>query len=387
MNDSIIVGFDAKRIVRNNTGLGSYGRTLVRDLAYQPDTLRLRLYAPDEGRDSLRSQVEGLPRVSLCYPKESSFLPFDKALWRDHGIVKDLIKDKVQVFHGLSGELPRGIRKSGIRSVVTIHDLIFLRHPEFYPWIDTKIYAWKFRRTLKEADHIIAISECTRRDVLEYGQVDPSRVSVIYQSCAPRFTTRPTPVEQEQTRLKYGLPKRFILNVGTIEQRKNILLAVKALEMLPSDVSLVVVGHQTTYTNLVLQYVSSHSLQRRVFMLHDVPDADLPALYAQAEVFVYPSVYEGFGIPIIEAVSCGLPVVGCTGSCLEEAGGPDCLYVDPSDPEALASAIRQSLRGAEGREERIQRSQTYIRRFQGEGVANQVAAIYRQLLSHHPAQL
>jgi glycosyltransferase involved in cell wall biosynthesis len=104
-------------------------------------------------------------------------------------------------------------------------------------------------------------------------------------------------------------------------------------------------------------------------------------------VFVYPSVYEGFGIPVIEAVSCGLPVVGCTGSCLEEAGGPDCLYVDPSDPEALANAIRQSLRGAEGREERIQRSQTYIRRFQGEGVANQVAAIYRQLLSHHPSQL
>ena len=379
MNSSIIVGFDAKRIVRNNTGLGSYGRTLIRGLAYQPDSLRLRLYAPDHGHDQLRSQVEGLPRVTLCYPK-ATFLPFDKALWRDHGIVRDLKKDRVQVFHGLSGELPRGIRRSGIRSVVTIHDLIFLRHPEFYPWIDAKIYAWKFRRTLKEADHIIAISECTRRDVLELGDVDPSLVSVVYQSCAPRFSKTPSPVEQEQVRLKYGLPKRFILNVGTIEQRKNILLAVKALEALPSDLSLAIVGRHTPYTNQVLEYISSHGLHRRVFILHDVPDADLPSLYAQAEVFVYSSVYEGFGIPVIEAVSCGLPVVACTGSCLEEAGGPDCLYVSPDDPEALADAIRQSMKGAPDREERIRRSQDYIRRFQGDDVASQVTAIYRHLL-------
>ena len=375
----ITIGFDAKRILRNTTGLGSYGRTLVRSLAYQPDTFRLRLYAPDKGREELRSQVEGLPRISLCYPKDS-FMPFDKALWRGYGIVRDLKKDRVQIFHGLSGELPWGIRRSGIRSVVTIHDLIFLRHPEFYPWIDAKIYAWKFRRTLKEADHVIAISECTRRDVLELGNIDPSRVSIVYQSCAPRFTKTPTPVDQEQIRLKYGLPRRFILNVGTIERRKNILLGVQALESLPSDLSLVIVGRHTAYTNQVMEYVSAHNLSRRVHILHDVPDVDLPALYAQAEAFVYPSVYEGFGIPIIEAVSCGLPVIACTGSCLEEAGGPDCRYVSPDDPEALADAIRQSLKGAPDREARIQRSQDYIRRFQGDDVASQVADIYRRLL-------
>ena len=376
----LTIGFDAKRIMRNSTGLGSYGRTLVRDLAYLPESLRLRLYAPDKGHDHLRSQVEGLPRISFCYPKAGSYLPFEKALWREHGVVKDLLKDKVQVFHGLSGELPRGIRKSGIRSVVTIHDLIFLRHPEFYPWIDAKIYAWKFRRTLKEADHIIAISECTKRDVLELGQVDPERVSVVYQSCAPRFTKEISPVEQEEMRLQYGLPKRFILNVGTIEQRKNILLAVKALPDLPADLSLVIIGRQTNYTNEVLDYVNTHDLSRRVFILHNVPDDHLPALYAQAEAFVYPSVYEGFGIPIIEAISSGLPVVACTGSCLEEAGGPDNLYVATNDPEAMATAIRQVLKGAPGREERIARSREYIRRFEGNDVATQVLDIYRSLL-------
>ncbi|MBQ3745263.1 MAG: glycosyltransferase family 4 protein, partial [Prevotella sp.] len=219
------------------------------------------------------------------------------------------------------------------------------------------------------------------RDVLELGQVDPERVSVVYQSCAPRFTKVPTPVEEEQVRLKYGLPKRFILNVGTIEQRKNILLGVKAMEHLPSDLSLVIVGRHTAYTNQVLEYVSEHKLHRRVYILHDVPDTDLPALYSQSEAFVYPSVYEGFGIPIIEAISCGLPVVGCTGSCLEEAGGPDNLYVAPDDPEALATAIRQVRKGAPGREERIQRSRQYIRRFEGNDVASQVLEIYHHLLS------
>ena len=376
----LTIGFDAKRIVRNSTGLGSYGRTLVRDLAYLPESLRLRLYAPDKGHAPLRSQVEGLPRISLCYPKAGASLPFDKALWREYGIVKDLLKDKVQVFHGLSGELPIGIRKSGIRTVVTIHDLIFLRHPEFYSWIDGKIYAWKFRHTLKEADHIIAISKCTKRDILEFGNVDASRVSVVYQSCAPRFTKPISPVEQEQVRMLYGLHKRFILHVGTIEQRKNILLAVKALPDLPADLSLVIIGRHTSYTNEVLEYVNTHNLSRRVFILHDVPDEHLPALYAQAEAFVYPSVYEGFGIPIIEAISSGLPVVACTGSCLEEAGGPDSLYVPTDDPEALAAAVRQVLKDAPGREERIARSREYIRRFEGNGVASQVLNIYRRLI-------
>ena len=370
MTERIIIGFDAKRIVRNGTGLGSYGRTLVNDLTQTQPSLQLRLYAPDQGRDDLRRQVCEHENICFCYPAKS-LMPFSKALWRTRGIISDLQHDGVQVYHGLTGELPVGIRKSGIKSIVPIHDLIFLRHPEYYHWLDTKIYAWKFRQAIREADHIIAISECTKRDIIAYSHIDERRISVIYQSCALKFTAAGEPPQDTN---------RYILSVGSIERRKNILLAVKALQRLPEDLSLVIVGRHTPYTEEVNAYAASHGLSHRVRILHGVSNEELPALYAGAEAFVYPSRYEGFGIPIIEAINCGLPVVACTGSCLEEAGGPDALYVDPDDDEAMAHAISQVLRGAEGREERIRRSRGYIRRFQGNNVAGQVADLYRSLL-------
>ena len=368
------IGIDAKRIVRNGTGLGSYGRTLVNDLAQYP--LRLNLYAPDKGRDDLRTQVEGHDNVSFLFPHSSFHFPLSKSFWRSRGIVADLKRDGIQLYHGLSGELPIGIRRSGIKSVVTIHDLIFLRHPEFYNPIDVQIYKWKFHQTIKEADHIIAISECSKRDILEYGGklVSEDNITLIYQSCAQRFNVSPDS--------KYSAldSQRYVLSVGSIEPRKNTMLALKALHHLPDDISLVLVGRHTAYTDKLTQYARTNGLEHRLRILHGVPDADLPALYAGAEAFVYPSVYEGFGIPIIEAIRCGLPVVACTGSCLEEAGGPDSLYVEPDDAEGMADAIRRCLKDADGRQERIQRSQDYIKRFDGKDVAGQVFQLYQQLL-------
>ena len=370
------IGFDAKRIVHNNTGLGSYARTLVNDLSEAvTDDTQLRLYAPDQGNERLRRQVVARPNIVYCYPQHATF----KWLWRSHGIVADLVADDVDVYHGLSGELPVGISKAGVRSVVTIHDLIFLRHPEYYNSFDRAIYTWKFRRTIAEADRIIAISECTKRDIMFYGNVSPDRISLIYQSCSTFFKLRESEDKLQDVNARYMLPPRYIVNVGTIEERKNILLAVKALRRLPQDIALVVVGKATPYCNKVRQYIADNGLQQRVKILHGVPNSDLPALYQMAEACVYPSRYEGFGIPIIEAIQSGLPVVACTGSCLEEAGGPDCLYVDPDDDEAMAQAIRRVLKETDGRDNRIAKAQQYITRFENSNVAQQVLDIYRQL--------
>ena len=376
----MIIGFDAKRIVKNFTGLGNYSRTLVNGLAdILPQDVQLRLYAPDKGNSRLREQVKQRNNIRFVYPEEHT-LRLSKAIWRLHGIVNDLKVDGVELYHGLTGELPIGIKKSGIKTVVTIHDLIFMHHPEYYNWIDTKIYAWKFRQTCKEADRIIAISECTKRDIIRFGNVPPSKIDVIYQSCNTEYKTRESEKKLQQVHTDYLLPERYIVNVGTIEERKNILLAVKALQLLPQEISLVVVGRPTPYADKVKKYVADNGMDKRVKFLHGVPHEDLPAIYQMAEACVYPSRYEGFGLPIIEAIQSGLPVVACTGSCLEEAGGNATLYVKPDDVYGMAKAITQVLKGAPEREERILKAQQYVSRFENTNVAQKVIDIYRKLL-------
>ena len=370
------IGFDAKRIVRNNTGLGNYGRTLVNNLSrVVPDGTSLCLYAPDSGNETLRRQVVEAPNISFAYPNGS----MPRWYWRSHGIVSDLKRDGIQLFHGLSGELPFGIHKAGIHTVVTIHDLIFLRHPEYYKPIDRLFYGWKFRHTVREADRIIAISECTKRDIMHFGKVPSEKIDLIYQSCSTYFKQRESEQKLQEVNSHYMLPPRYVIGVGTIEERKNMLLAVKAMLLLPEELSLILVGRPTPYADKIQRFIEEHRLGQRVRMLHNVPNADLPAIYQMAEVAVYPSRYEGFGIPVIEAIQSGLPVVAGSGSCLEEAGGPDTLYVSPDDVEGMAAAITQVLKGAEGRQLRIERAQDYIHRFEGNDVASQVLDIYLRL--------
>lgn len=373
------IAYDAKRLVRNRTGLGNYSRTLVNDLQRQlPKDYSMLLYAPDKGSDDLRSQVAETERLKYVYP-EKARSGVARAVWRSWGIVKDLKRDHVDIYHGLSGELPIGIKASGIKSVVTIHDLIFLRHPEYYNPIDAAVYKAKFLLTCREADRIIAISECTKRDIMEYGNVDSARIDVIYQSCAGRFSSKLTQESVEATKQRLHLPTRFVLNVGTIEERKNIGLAVNALPKLPEDIHLVVVGRRTKYTESVEKTAKKLGVADRLHILSGIDDNDLQAIYQLAETFVYPSRYEGFGIPIIEAIQSGLPVVACTGSCLEEAGGPDSLYVSPDDPVMLAGAIKQMLKGAGGREKRIKSSRMYVKRFENNDTAKRVIDSYKKI--------
>ncbi len=379
MND-IIIGYDAKRIVRNSTGLGNYSRNLVNAIsAIAPAGTQLRLYAPDEGRAELRSQVVTRPNVSFAYPRGAAF-PFKGDLWRSRLVVHDLVRDGVCLYHGLSGKLPAGLKRAGIPGVVTIHDLIFMRHPEYYHWFDAKIYKHQFYRTLHEADRIIAISECTKRDILHYSDFPSSRIDVVYQSASTDFKTRCTLEHMAEVKRRYHLPGNFVLNVGTIEQRKNVLLAVKALKVLPRDLHIVIVGRSTPYATMVRRWADANGLGNRVHMLSHVPNGDLLAIYAQARCFVYPSRYEGFGIPIIEAIQSGLPVIAATGSCLEEAGGPSSIYVAPDDVQAMAQAIDALLSDLDKTALSVARAQEWVRRFENADVASQVLAVYRTLL-------
>lgn len=371
------IGFDAKRIVANATGLGNYGRTLVNSLSAAGADCDLLLYAPSPGNDKLRRQVAESPTMRFVYPTGNPGR-LRRDWWRTHAVVDDLRRDGIDIYHGLSGELPLGLARSGVKGVVTIHDLIFMRHPEYYNPIDVLIYRWKFHQACANATHIVAISKRTRDDVMELGGVGADKISVVYQSCAPRFSGQCAPGAVAEARRRYGIHGRYILNVGTIEARKNVMLACEALLSLPA-LTLVIVGRRTPYADKVDAFCRRHGISGRVRMLSGVGDDMLAALYHGADVFVYPSRYEGFGVPIIEAVQCGLPVVAATGSCLEEAGGPDNLYVSPDNAAGMAAAIRQMLPGAEFRNERVRLSRQYVRRFENGNVARQMLDIYHAL--------
>ncbi len=375
------IGFDAKSIVCNITGFGNYGRTLVGDMAEAvPAGTVLNLYSPVRGDEALRRQLTLRPCMRFVYPDAAGINAPLQALWHMRGMVKDLVRDGVRLYHGLSGELPVGIREAGIRTVVTIHDLIFMRYPEWYSWADRKLRRWKFHKTCREADRIIAISECTKRDIMLYGDVPAEKIDVIYQSCGTLYKMREGEKKMHEVHINYMLPERYIVSVGALEERKNILLAVKAMHRLPADVSLVVVGKDGPYGERVRRYIAANGLGGRVMFLHDVPIDDMPAIYQMAEACVYPSRYEGFGLPVIEAIQSGLPVVACKGSCLEEAGGNATLYVDPDDVAGMAHALRLTLKEAPGREERIEAGRQYITRFENAEVAQKVLGVYRELV-------
>ena len=374
----LTIGYDAKRAVSNGTGLGNYCRTLLNDLGTIDTTDSFRLYVPDLGRDDLRSQLDMPRNMSFVTPANKLVKPL-RSLWRIKGIVNDLKRDGVDIYHGLTGELPLGLSEAGIKSVVTIHDLIFMRCPEYYNPVDVAIYKWKFRNTCKQADRIIAISECTRRDIMELGEIDDSRIHVVYQSCDTRFRQQVSPEQKQDVRARYSLPKRYVLFVGTIEERKNALLAAQALPYLSDEIHLVLVGRQTAYAKTIFSFARQNGLANRIHMLSGVPTSDLYAIYQQAECFVYPSRYEGFGIPIIEAIQSRLPVIACTGSCLEEAGGPDNVYVDPDEPQEMAMAIKSITDNPDAARQIVTRSLDYIRRFENGNVAQEMLNVYRSL--------
>lgn len=374
----MLVGYDAKRAYLNNTGLGNYSRWLIKAMAsYYPEH-RYVLYSPKIKENQHSSQLNKLPHTQTVTPQSKFLLP----LWRSKGIVAKLKADGVVLYHGLSHELPIGLNQSGIKSVLTVHDLIFMRFPQYFGWINRVIYKAKLQYACKAADKIIAISQTTKDDLVQLLKVDSANIEVIYQGCDPAFKLHQSDAQRKHVRKKYNLPKRYLLTVGTIEERKNLLLLVKALLHTKNSIPLYVVGKPTAYLNEVKKYISAHNLTDRIFFLHQVSFEELPALYQMATLFVYPSRYEGFGIPILEAINSGVPVIAAKGSCLEEAGGPDSVYVDPDDEYELARQVNRLWNSPAIRQQMIAQGFNYAHNFDDEKLAAELMQLYTNTLNH-----
>ena len=371
------IGFDGKRAANNLTGLGNYSRSLLAQLAGLFHQNQYFVYTPKiSKKPQITAFFESHP-LQLRLPSPNTL----KFMWRSFGIRKQLVQDKINLFHGLSQEIPVGLRAEKIKSVVTIHDLIYLRYPQYYKPIDRYIYDKKSEYACKNSDRIVAISERTKKDIMEFYGIPENRIEVIYQSCDDSFKILYPQELKNRVREKYDLPEKYILNVGTIEPRKNLLLIIEALQTIDSDYKLVVVGKHRPYVMKVKAAIARLNLEDRVIFLEGVPFEDLPLIYQMATVFIYPSFYEGFGIPVIEAVFCNVPVVAATGSCLEEAGGPDSIYVSPTDANALAVQVNKILSDNDLQLKMQESGLKFVQQFDNELLAKQMMECYMNTLT------
>lgn len=367
------IGFDAKRYFLNKTGLGNYSRDLIRILEkYVPENEYLK-YTPKTG-DQYINQSSIQDNIRLPQGFINSTWP---NLWRNQRIVHDLKKDKIDIFHGLSGEIPLGLAKAHIKSIVTIHDLIFLRHPELYHPIDRWIYKKKFRHACEASDRIVAISECTKNDIVDLFHIAEEKIDVVYQGCHEAFKTIKTEEQKTELRNKLKLPKDFLLNVGTIEPRKNILPTVKAIKDI--DIPLVIVGKPTRYHQEIMDFIRQNNMENRIFFFQGLAMEELAVLYASATIFIYPSIYEGFGIPIIEALYSSTPVITSKMGVFPEAGGPASCYIDPTDVSQIQQAITTLLADSAKRYKMIEKGLEFVQKFNDDQVAKQMASIYAKL--------
>lgn len=368
------VGFDAKRVFQNRSGLGNYSRSTLRLLSrYYPGN-NYYLFSPKSGTEIFQPSgnqfiIEPAKGMSLILPN----------YWRSWGLYEQAKKLKLDIFHGLSNELPFSIKKTNAKSVVTIHDLIFLRFPEYYSAVDRQIYSLKFKHACRVADRIIAISKATKDDIISNFGTDPRKIEVIYQSCDPVFRIPVTSEKKSEIRKKYDLPEQYILFLGTIEKRKNALSLIKAFVNENIDFPLVIAGKSTAYITEINDFLKANAVGNRIIFRHNIETSDLPSIYQSAIFFVYPSVFEGFGIPILEAMNSGVPVITSTGSCFAETGGDAALYCDPYDYEQIGSALSKVLNNSDLQQSMIEKGFSHSRQFDEDKVATNLMNLYSYL--------
>ncbi len=255
-------------------------------------------------------------------------------------------QDRLDCFWGPAHYLPSTLPRN-LRTTLTVHDLVAVYYPEHMSRYNAFVHRLHFRRSVERADAIIAVSHSTRNDLLRELSVPERKVTVIHEGVSPVFGTIPSFETAGRIRT-IGVPERFILSVGTIEPRKNYPLLFRALSQVP-DVHLVVAGHKGWKCQSVIRQISELGLAGRVHLLEYVSTEDLVALYSEAQLVVLPSLYEGFGLPVLEAMACGAPVLASNTSSLPEVGGDAAAYFESNSVESLRAELVRLLADPETR--------------------------------------
>lgn len=368
------IGYDAKRLFNNYTGLGNYSRTIVKNYSELFNKDEFYLYTNKISKNNKTNYFTDSKLFNniTSSNKLSSY-------WRSYGIINDIKKHKIDIFHGLSNELPMNIDKSGVKSVVTVHDLIFKVYPSTYKYVDRKIYDIKFKSACEKADLVIAISESTKSDIINMYNIPEEKIRVLYQACSDIFykkTELQLPDKQ--------LPSNYLLYVGSIIERKNLKRVIESYKYIEKDlqIPLVVVGNGKSYKNEVEGLIKKMKLEDRVIFYGNLrDDLQLKRLYQSALALVYPSIYEGFGLPVAEASLCKTPVITSNVSSLPEAGGENTIQVNPESSEEIGNAINKVLSDKSFRNNIIEKSYKYaINKFNPETLSKELHQIYNELM-------
>jgi len=370
-----MIYLDISAAVHRRAGLGRYAESLTRALASAgPDRYAL-FYNRERGIEPLIG-LEHLPTRTVAL----GYKPWRMLVWLGQlaRLGLDRLLPGATIFHATEHLLPP---LHSVPTVLTVHDLIFRHLPQHHKPLNR----WYLNLTMplycRRADHIIAISERTKRDLVAAYGLPPEKVSVVYEAADPRFRPQ-SAAALAAVRTRYGLPERYLLFVGTIEPRKNLRRLLVAFESLYAEGltgALVIVGRRGWLYDDFFAALERSPARDAVIFPGYAPDEDLPAIYAGAQALVLPSLYEGFGLPVLEAMACGTPVATSSTSSIPEVGGEAALYFDPTDVEQIVETTRRLLRDAALREEVRARGLAQSVRFSWERAAQETSDVYNRL--------
>ena len=381
------IGYDGKRAFQNKTGLGNYIRSLLAILTEHYPNNYYTLFAPEK---SDLFDVTAFDNVKELFPETFAGKHF-QGWWRRNGMVKAIASAGLDIYHGVSNELPLHIERTGIKTVVTVHDIIFERFPETYHFDERYVHRWKIKQACKVADAVIAISKQTKDDLINFYKVPENKIFISYQSCNPIFQQIISKEYKAIVKKRYQLPDRYFLFVSSIAPRKNLIAICKALILLKDKINipLVVIGNGKKEKEEVKKLMQENGIAGRLILLNEMPASkesafttavDFPAIYQQALALVYPSVFEGFGAPLLEALWSGLPVISSNTSSLPEVAGDAALYFSPHDYELLAQHMLDVAQNNSVTTVLRSKGFEQAQHFTTQKYADSIMSIYQQIL-------
>jgi glycosyltransferase involved in cell wall biosynthesis len=370
----MLATIDVSPAVNAKAGMGRYAASLAQALAAGHPG-EVHLFANATGHAEWPPTLTSLPHTSV----RLGYKPWRMAVLAGQiGFMGwDRLLPGPEVFHATEHLL---VPLRGTPTVLTVHDLIFRLFPQHHKKLNYWYLNLAMPLFVRRADHIIAVSETTKRDLIRHYGTPEGKISVIYEAAAPHFRPQP-PATVAGVRRRYGLPERYLLTVGTIEPRKNLARLVEALAILRRDdpaLQLVVVGAEGWLTGGFHEAIEAHGQGDAVIRPGYVPDDDLPAFYAGAAATVMPSVHEGFGLPVLEAMACGSPVACSHTSSVGEIAGDGAVTFDPHDVESMVAALRRLLADADLRAMLVERGARRAAGFSWDRAAHETWAVYQQ---------